>query len=216
MPRLDPSNHVPLSGFKYIVEHMEPSLDKWSELEYLNVAKHVGPNRLYLTSLHADLLVNLPPTIADPNSGIVYTEKSVLEIPGLKKERCILLDPASKEELKTGDREEFEWLVFGGILGDDPPQDRTRFLRQLGFPTRHLGPIQMTTDTACLVTQQVIEKQIPLNDLPYTDHPEIRFNKKECVQMPFRYLRNDDGEPKLPEGMRDLLRSGGDDVFDLA
>lgn len=44
-------------------------------------------------------------------------------------------------------------------LGDDPPRDRTSQLRQLGFPTRHLGPVQMTTDTALGVTKRVIDNK---------------------------------------------------------
>jgi hypothetical protein len=43
------------------------------------------------------------------------------------------------------------------IPGDDPPRDRTSELRQLGFPSRHLGPMQMTTDTALGVTKQVVD-----------------------------------------------------------
>jgi hypothetical protein len=42
-------------------------------------------------------------------------------------------------------------------LGDDPPRDRTAELRVLGFPTRHLGSVQMTTDTALGVTKRVVE-----------------------------------------------------------
>ena len=41
--------------------------------------------------------------------------------------------------------------------GDDPPRDRTAQLRSLGFPTRHLGPVQMTTDTALGVTKSVVQ-----------------------------------------------------------
>jgi hypothetical protein len=42
-------------------------------------------------------------------------------------------------------------------LGDDPPRDRTAELRVLGFPRRHLGSVQMTTDTALGVTKRVVE-----------------------------------------------------------
>jgi ribosome biogenesis SPOUT family RNA methylase Rps3 len=42
-------------------------------------------------------------------------------------------------------------------LGDDPPRDRTAQLRALGFPARHLGPVQMTTDTALGVTKMVVQ-----------------------------------------------------------
>jgi hypothetical protein len=50
-----------------------------------------------------------------------------------------------------------EWTGHVLVLaGDDPPRDRTAELRALGFPTRHLGPVQMTTDTALGVTKRVI------------------------------------------------------------
>ena len=51
--------------------------------------------------------------------------------------------------------------------GDDPPRDRTGELRILGFPSRHLGSIQMTTDTALGVTKLVVQDKIQLNDIPY-------------------------------------------------
>lgn len=38
-----------------------------------------------------------------------------------------------------------------------PPRDRTSELRVLGFPNRHLGPVQMTTDTALGVTKIVVQ-----------------------------------------------------------
>ena len=45
--------------------------------------------------------------------------------------------------------------------GDDPPRDRTAELRALDFPTRHLGPVQMTTDTAVGVTKRVVVDRGP-------------------------------------------------------
>ena len=53
--------------------------------------------------------------------------------------------------------------------GDDPPRDRTSELRVLGFPGRHLGPIQMTTDTALGVTKIVVQDKsglLPMSSLP--------------------------------------------------
>ncbi len=46
-------------------------------------------------------------------------------------------------------------------LGDDPPRDRTAELRALGFPTRHLGSVQMTTDTALGVTKRIVVDRGP-------------------------------------------------------
>jgi ribosome biogenesis SPOUT family RNA methylase Rps3 len=48
------------------------------------------------------------------------------------------------------------------VIGDDPPRDRTSELRVLGFPRRHLGPVQMTTDTALGVTKLVVHDKSEL------------------------------------------------------
>ena len=37
----------------------------------------------------------------------------------------------------------------------------------LGFPSRHLGSIQMTTDTALGVTKLVVQDGIALDKIPY-------------------------------------------------
>nr|GAT58464.1 predicted protein [Mycena chlorophos] len=110
---------------------------------------------------------------------------------------------------------EFEWFLFGGILGDDPPRDRTSELRVLGFPTRHLGPVQMTTDTALGVTKKVVHDKIPLDKIPYVDFPTICFNPKESVEMPFRYIADEKNEPILPLGMRKLLHEDLNKSFDF-
>ncbi|KAG2120321.1 hypothetical protein BD769DRAFT_1480142 [Suillus cothurnatus] len=100
------------------------------------------------------------------------------------------------------------------IPGDDPPRDRTSELRQLGFPSRHLGPMQMTTDTALGVTKQVVDDKVQLNAIPYVDSPTIIFNAKESVEMPFRYIVNGK-EPILPPGMRELLHEDLNKSFDF-
>ncbi len=73
--------------------------------------------------------------------------------------RVCLLDPKAPAVLAPEDGEpgRFDFFLFGGILGDDPPLDRTGALRKLGFEGRHLGPVQMTTDTALAVTKLVVE-----------------------------------------------------------
>lgn len=59
--------------------------------------------------------------------------------------------------LAPEDGETFEVFLYGGILGDDPPRDRTGELRKLGFEGRHLGEKQMTTDTAVGVSKIIVE-----------------------------------------------------------
>ena len=120
----------------YVVEHMEPELDEWSEvsplatnlslsllatkpgepqLEYANIRKHVGPNRLILSHVDPTLLARLPERIR-PENGIIITEKPILDIEGVEKSKVILLDPQATEELVPEDGDKFEYFLFGGIL----------------------------------------------------------------------------------------------------
>jgi len=72
----------------------------------------------------------------------------------------------------------------------------------------------MTTDTALGVTKLVVDDKIPLDEIPYVNFPTIVFNAKESVEMPFRYIA-DNGEPKLPPGMRELLHEDLNKSFDF-
>ncbi|KAK4702287.1 hypothetical protein P7C70_g3934, partial [Phenoliferia sp. Uapishka_3] len=143
--------------------------------------------------------------------------RAVLELmkdEGVDIRRVCLLDPRAEKEIAPEDGEEFDWFLFGGILGDDPPRDRTGELRRLGFPTRHLGPIQMTTDTALNVTKICVQDKIRLSDIPFVDTPNIKFDEVESVDMPFRYVTDSKGEPILPDGMRQLLQDDMNKSFD--
>jgi len=39
----------------------------------------------------------------------------------------------------------------------------------------------------------------PLAKIPYVDYPELKLNKNESTQMPFRYVKGKDGEPYMPQ-----------------
>lgn len=79
---------------------------------------------------------------------------------------------------------------------------------------RRLGPKQMTTDTAVRVTRLVVQEKskyftrsqtqlniaiVPLESIDYVDYPELRINKHESTEMPFRYVKGKDGQPIMPE-----------------
>lgn len=151
------------------------------------------------------------------------------------RDRICLLDPKGEADLSPADADRFDYCLFGGILGDDPPRDRTGELRRLGLPGRRLGPVQMTTDTAVLVTsarivprcialhfmqrtELVLEDGKDIDAIPYVDQPEIRFSDSESVEMPFRYVAKPPKhtEPILPEGMKQLLYDDMDRGFDDA
>ncbi|RPB07823.1 DUF431-domain-containing protein [Morchella conica CCBAS932] len=201
----------------YVVEHMEPEMGAWSTLEYAIISREsaASGSDFYLTSVPASLVSNLPealkPYVGAP---LKVTEEEVTKVSSGERDRVCLLDPRAEKELSPGDAEVFDWFVFGGILGDDPPRDRTGELRKLGYEGRRLGSLQMTTDTAVRVTRIVIEDQIPLDKIPYSDYPELKLNKNEATQMPFRYVRGNDGKPIMPEGMLELIEEDADKSFD--
>jgi len=193
------------------------------ELEYTHMKMLAGPaGRVLFTHLSpksgASLREKLDSVTRPCASSEVYPQ-SVLELlqdQDVPPSKVCLLDPKAERELSPEDGQEFSWFLFGGILGDDPPRDRTSQLRQLGFPTRHLGSLQMTTDTALGVTKRVVDDKVPLVDIPYVEFPTIKFNAKESVEMPFKYIADKPGgEPLLPPGMKQLLYEDLDKGFDF-
>jgi ribosome biogenesis SPOUT family RNA methylase Rps3 len=142
---------------KYIIEHMEEGFSEWVRLEYLAIAEDVGANNFYLTSISET--TSVPEELV--KVGIQWTHKDITEFATVDERfssaKVCLLDPSAKEELVPSDNEKFDYFLFGGILGDHPPRDRTGELRKHGFVGRHLGKTQMTTDTAVRVTQIVLK-----------------------------------------------------------
>lgn len=100
----------------YIVEHLDPELGPWSELEYITVAKesHKSGNTFLLSSL--------PPTLDLPAAltslpALKTETRGVEELYADRKDRVCLLDPAAAEDLSPEDGERFDVFLFGGILG---------------------------------------------------------------------------------------------------
>ncbi|KAL5614742.1 hypothetical protein BROUX41_004836 [Berkeleyomyces rouxiae] len=203
-----------MSSKTYIVEHLDPELGVWSELEYISIAKESGAagSTFCLSSLPNAFVV---PEKLKQQPAFKAEHRGVEELyAGDLKARVCLLDPAAEKDLCPEDDETFDVFLFGGILGDDPPRDRTSELRKKGFEGRRLGPIQMTTDTAVRVTRKVVEEKIPLDEVPVVDHPELKFNEHESTQMPFRYVIDDAGNPIMPEGMVELIQKDSDKAID--
>ncbi|KAA8917161.1 hypothetical protein TRICI_000685 [Trichomonascus ciferrii] len=186
---------------------MEEGFSDWVKLEYLQIAKDVGAENLWLSSVPAN--ADVPQEFVD--AGIQITGEDILEFekvvgPGFDRSRVCLLDPSAQSEFLPSDDARFDYFLFGGILGDHPPRDRTGELRKKGFEGRHLGKVQMTTDTAVRVTKMVADKKTPLDSIDYVDFPELKFNKNESTEMPFRYVKDESGNPILPDGMFNLIK----------
>ncbi|KAK9471400.1 SAM-dependent RNA methyltransferase [Dipodascopsis tothii] len=200
---------------KFVVEHMEEEISPWVKLEYSAISKDVGAENFVLSSLSEKL--EIP---AELEGKAEFTSVDVKNLPGVQAalaaepKRVCLLDPRADKELAPEDGDAFDYFVFGGILGDDPPRDRTGELRAHGFVGRRLGPVQMTTDTAVRVTHMVVVGKQRMEDITYVDHPELRWNAHESTEMPFRYVVDGAGEPIMPAGMRELIRADSERGFE--
>ncbi|UNI20708.1 hypothetical protein JDV02_006774 [Purpureocillium takamizusanense] len=163
-------------GKTFIVEHLDPELGPWSELEYAAIASETRDSngRFILSSLPPAFRV---PEALSGNAAFTAERRGVEELYAANKSRVCLLDPAAAKDLAPEDGETFDAFLFGGILGDDPPRDRTSELRKKGFEGRRLGPKQMTTDTAVRVTRMVVQdgsesipyKAVALSWRPFAD-----------------------------------------------
>lgn len=180
----------------YVIEHVGEKVFEWSRLEYANMSKIVGKEHLMFTNIKnkddKEFLEKL---------GIV-NEKSVFTL-NLKK-ACIL-DPASDNLLKPSDSKQFDYTIFGGILGDFPAQNRTKEILsdKLRCETRNLGKEQMPTDTAVRVTKMILDG-LDFNKIEFVDEVDIELSEIESVNLPFRHVVIN-GKPALTPGLREYL-----------
>ena len=181
---------------KYIIEHLEPELFEWCIAEYEEISKFVGKKNLIFTNIKKD-----PKQLS--NFGDVKKD-SISEIN--LKNACVL-DPDASEELKSSDK--FDFLIFGGILGDHPPRKRTgeELSSKLNFPKRNLGNKQMSTDTAVKVAKLIVDGK-KLSEIKFIDEPEIEFSDTESVELPYRYLV-ENNKPIIPKKVIEIMKSGG-------
>ncbi|KAL7776882.1 hypothetical protein CFE70_007302 [Pyrenophora teres f. teres 0-1] len=186
------------TGKTFVVEHLDPELEEWSSLEYSAIAAecHASGAQFLLSSVPASLKL---PANLQAAKGLNVETRGIEEIYADKKDKVCLLDPAAAKDLSPEDGETFDIFLFGGIL------DRTSELRKKGYQGRRLGPVQMTTDTAVRVTRICVQDKVPVEKIQYIDHPDLKINKNESTQMPFRYVKGEDGKPIMPKGMRDLI-----------
>lgn len=115
------------TGKTYIVEHLDPELGAWSELEYVAIWREcaAGGSRFVLSSLPAAFPVpaalrDLSPSSGPSSSSFSAERRGVEEMYAAPahKARVCLLDPAAETDLAPTDADEFDVFLFGGILGE--------------------------------------------------------------------------------------------------
>jgi ribosome biogenesis SPOUT family RNA methylase Rps3 len=192
-----------MSSFPYfIIEHIEDEFSKdfWCSIEYQNILRIVTPKRLIITNMSAEHQANLPESFMECAAitsqslieflaGSPVTENAALA--GLAtsrapsganaESRICFLDEQGTGPLAPADVTQFDYIIVGGILGDHPPRDRGGHLRGLGFAVRHLGPRQMSTDTAVLACATVLRHQTPIDALSFHDDPEVYADEIDAV-----------------------------------
>ena len=168
---------------KFIIEHLEPELYQWCLIEYGHISKIVGKNSTIFTNINKKYKNKLK------KYGAVF-EKSVSE---LKLKNICVLSQYSKRTLTANDKNKFRYFVFGGILGDSPSKKRTNILiknlekHKIKFETRSLGNKQMPTDAAVYAAKKILEGK-KLDELRFVDELEVEINENESVNLPFRFV----------------------------
>jgi ribosome biogenesis SPOUT family RNA methylase Rps3 len=175
---------------KFVIEHLESKLYEWCLIEYEHISKIVGKENLIFTKVtnqkEAKILSK-------------YGEVKKESVLNLNFKKACLLEPKSKVTLSPKDTKEFDYFIFGGILGDFPEQGRTeKYLtsKLKDVETRNLLDKQMSTDTAVLVAHIVLTGT-PMQKIRFIDEPNIIIKKGkylEEINLPFRYVEKD-GKP---------------------
>lgn len=180
---------------KYVIEHFGKAF-KWHLIEYEHISKLIGKDNLIFTNIKGK---------KETLSAFGEVKKeSIAELGFLGV--CIL-DPASDKILTPEDCKKFKYLVFGGILGDYPPRERTKELltcRMENAETRNLGKEQMPTDNAVYAAKLIAEGK-RFEDIKFIDTIEIDVQEGLSVELPFRYVEVN-GKPLISEKLVEFLK----------
>ncbi len=185
---------------KYIIEHLDPRLWKWSYTEYNHISEFVGKKNLIFTNIKKEKdQEKLKPL------GKVYS-RSIKE---LKFKNMCILDPSARQTLAPKDKT-FDYILLGGILGDFPRKKRTK--KELtdkidNCPTRNLNKFQMSTNTAAYVAWKILNGT-PLKNIKFRRSLKIKMSDYEEIELPFRFVE-EEGELVIPKGYIKLIKEKG-------
>lgn len=139
--------------------------------------EHQEENKKYVQQLQA--------CFAEDIEKYSLERASLQELETTLEGKVCMLDMRGEKELSPENN--WDYVVFGGVLGDHPPRDRPAPLRKHFLEIRHLGSMQLATDTAVLVSRLILCNKIPLKSIPMITAPTIKgLNKKgekTTVQM---------------------------------
>ncbi|MBW3004019.1 hypothetical protein KY328_05210 [Candidatus Woesearchaeota archaeon] len=177
---------------KYVIEHLEPELFEWCVIEYKHISEIVGKDNL--------VICNVREKDVDKLKGLA--DVRVESVSDMELNNACVLDPEAPDTLKTQDK--FEYLVFGGILGDDPPKQRTKDEVTIQAERRNLGKEQLATDNAVYVSKLIVEGK-RFEDIKFQKGIEIDTAEGESVMFPFSYVLVE-GKPLISKELIEYLK----------
>uniref|UniRef100_A0A0A9Y6J7 Uncharacterized protein YOR021C n=1 Tax=Lygus hesperus TaxID=30085 RepID=A0A0A9Y6J7_LYGHE len=178
----------------FVIEHNETEFSKggWCYLEYVNILQILTPVRVLITNMPLEHQGQLPKEF---RQCMCVTQHSILDFLGPTVElgrfstqetllysalqavettqAVCFLDEVGTQVLTPQDIANFTFIIVGGILGDHPPKDVGKYIRESPYITvRNLGSYQMSTDTAVLACATVLRYQTPFHLLRTVDNYE--------------------------------------------
>lgn len=189
---------------KFIIEHLDPKLWKWSQMEYQHISNIIGKENTIFTNIKSN-----KDKIKLSKFGKVYSS-SIKDNKMLNKfgrNQICILDPSAKETLNPSDSKNFKYVVLGGILGDYPRKRRTK--KELtdhlnGIAIRNLDKFQMSTNTAGYVAWKILIGT-PLSDIKFARKLKINVDEYSDVELPFSFVK-ENGKLVLPEGYIEMVK----------
>jgi len=166
---------------KYIIEHLEPKLWKWCMIEYKHISEIIGKNNLWFTNIKRES--------KESKELKKYGKVIKQSVSELNLKNACVLDPESSQALSPKEAANFDYFIFGGILGDYPPKKRTAIeltSKIKNAQVRNIGKEQMSTDNAVFVVKEIANGK-SLSDLKFQDTIEIKINDVESTSLPYRY-----------------------------
>ena len=182
---------------KFLIEHLDSELYEWSQAEYEHIVEILGRENVIFTKVK-------------DCSKLSSAECESRSVKDLNLKNACVLDPEADKTLEPSDKEKFEYFIFGGILGNEPPEKRTEKLlsKELKFERRNLGKKQMSTDTAVIVSWKILQEGKKFSELKFIDDPEIPVEEGLSTEMPYRYLDDGTGKPLICAKVLELMNKG--------
>lgn len=178
------------NALKFVIEHLEPEIGTWLQIEYAHSSEIVGKNRLTFTNVKSETdkakLSSLG-TVKEQSFAEIYNPKEI-----------VILDPKAKLPLKPEDLKDKKAVVIGGILGDNPPKGRTKLLITNRCPkamARNIGKSQFAIDGAAYIAKLVSEG-FKLEEIPVKKGLTIKLSEHHSIYLPYAYPLKD-GKPLI-------------------